>query len=550
LLKTPLMEIKIFLISLVILCSDALSTPVSSKRPHIIFFVFDDQGYNEVNWVNGNENKYVLPTLDSLAKEGVALESQYYVGPICSPSRSMLMTGRYTTRLGTHANVIYWDTPWAIAKEEEFIPQVLSEHGGYTSYGVGKYHLGAMSEWALPTQRGFHKWDGYLQGCGSIWTHVASCCTADTPLNDQEYICPKDETEDKDYRGYDWFRNDQPALDANNTRSSERIVKSAKEFLQEHAAKFSDTNEMTPIFLYVAFQNVHSPYTTEKKFYDLYADRVDLTEEEKVMYGYLSDADTAMGLIKNELEDLGFLQNSVLIYSNDNGGPGSKNVRDRNYPLRGHKTEIWEGGTMVPGLVWTQMESLLPLSRRGSKSNEVYHVTDWKPTILRLAGIDLNVLNPSLPLDGYDIWDSISQGTPSPRKEVLYNINPLCTRGQAKVPKAAIRVGDMKLLCWCFNVSGIDGATETGPVSNPEDPPGTWPSLYNLKDDPSETKNIAQENPEIVNDLVNRLKKYADEMVIPMEWEPPFQGDDYWCSDCPLHPETGPYEPWMPWIKV
>merc|ERR1719351_610500 len=86
--------------------------------------------------------------------------------------------GRYTTRLGTHANVVFWDTPWAVPKEEEFLPQVLSKHGGYTSYGVGKYHLGMMSEWALPTSRGFDKWDGYLQGCGSAWTHVASCCHA------------------------------------------------------------------------------------------------------------------------------------------------------------------------------------------------------------------------------------------------------------------------------------------------------------------------------------------------------------------------------------
>ena len=111
--------------SLLFLCTTASATsPASPSRPHVIFVLFDDQGYNEVNWVNGNDKRYVLPTLDSLASEGVALESNYYVGPICSPSRSMLMTGRYTTRLGTHANVVYWDTPWAVPKEEEFLPQV------------------------------------------------------------------------------------------------------------------------------------------------------------------------------------------------------------------------------------------------------------------------------------------------------------------------------------------------------------------------------------------------------------------------------------------
>ena len=538
------------IIFLLLLYATASSSPASPARPHIIFVLFDDQGYNEVNWNNKTGSRYILPTLDSLAAEGVALSSNYYVGPICSPSRSMLMTGRYTTRLGTHANVIYWDTPWAIAKEEEFLPQVLSKHGGYTTYGTGKYHLGMMSEWAIPTSRGFDKWDGYLQGCGSSWTHVSACCPAGSPYNDQKYVCKHGlGAKVKDYRGYDWFKNDKADLSANGTKVSDQMVLSTKEFLHEHASKFDHPDDISPVFLYLAFQNIHGPFTTKEHFYDMYKDRTDLNEDEKVMYAYLTEADTAVGAIKDELENLGYLDKSVIIYSSDNGGPNITNIRLRNYPLRGFKSQIWEGGTMVPGLVWTKMESLLPKERRGSKSHELYHVTDWKPTIMRLAGIDPKVLNQSLPLDGHDVWDSIAHGSPSPREEMLYNINPLCDRGQAQVPKAAIRVGDMKLLCWCFNVSGIDGATETGPVSNPEDPPGSWPALYNLKEDPSETTNIAHHHPEIVEDLVERLKKLGDEMVIPQEWVRPFQGKDYYCADCPLHPPTGPYEPWAPWIE-
>lgn len=406
-----------------------------------------------------------------------------------------------------------------------------------------------MSEWALPTSRGFDKWDGYLQGCGSGWTHVSSCCHAGSPYSDQKYVCNVSlGNTTKDYRGYDWFRDDKIDVSANGTKVSDRMVSSAKEFLRQHASKFDHREDISPIFLYLAFQNIHGPITTEEKFYNMYRNRADLNEEGKVLYGYLTEADAAVGAIKDGLEELGFLDNSVIIYSSDNGAPKS-GVDRRNYPLRGHKTEIWEGGTMVPGLVWTKIESLLPRERRGSRSHELYHVTDWKPTIIRLAGIDPKVLNRSLPLDGHDIWDSIAHGSPSPRDEMLYNINPLCDRGQAAAPKAAIRVGDMKLLCWCFNVSGIDGANETGPVANPDDPPGSWPALYNLKDDPSETTNIARDHPDIVNDLVERLKKLADQMVVPMEWVKPFQGKDYYCADCPLHPASGPFQPWAPWIK-
>ena len=203
-----------FIIKLILVFSFPVShsAPASSKRPHIIFFLFDDLGYNEVNWINGNENRYHLPTLDSMAREGVVFASQYYVGTICTPSRAMLMTGRYSTRLGTQSYVIYPETPWAVAKEEEFIPQILSKHAGYTNFGVGKWHLGMMAEWALPTNRGFHRWDGYLGGCKTIWTHVSACCTANSSLHDQDYICsiedqspePKDE---QDNRRYDWYRN-------------------------------------------------------------------------------------------------------------------------------------------------------------------------------------------------------------------------------------------------------------------------------------------------------------------------------------------------------
>ena len=307
------------------------SAPASPTRPHIIFILFDDQGYNEVNWVNENENRYIMPTLDSFSKEGVTLASNYYVGPICSPTRGMFMTGRYATRLGLQANVVNVGVPWAVSQEEEFVPQILSQYGGYTNYGVGKWHLGMMSEWALPTRRGFHMWDGYLQGCESGWTHVAQCCNAGSSLHDEEYVCPK--TVDPDDRGYDWFRNEKPDLSANGTKTSDRMVSSTKEFLRLHASKFNSTEDISPIFLYLSFQNIHGPYTTKEEFYSLYKNRTDFTHKEKVLYAYLTEADTAVGAIKDELEELGYLNNSVIIYSSDNGAPVSPDLKHRNYPL-------------------------------------------------------------------------------------------------------------------------------------------------------------------------------------------------------------------------
>ena len=96
---------------------------------------------------------------------------------------------------------------------------------------------------------------------------------------------------------------------------------------------------------------------------------------------------------------------------------------------------------------------------RGTISNELFHVTDWLPTIARIAGV---ATTRNFQLDGHDIWDSLTTGSPSPRTEMLYNINPLCTVGQASPPKAGIRVGKFKLLSWCYNIAGVGNATQTG----------------------------------------------------------------------------------------
>merc|ERR1719473_321910 len=129
----------------------------------------------------------ITPNLDGLAAGGVVLRS-YYVQPICSPTRSALMTGRYTVRLGTQANVIYWDTPWGVPLNETFIPQNLKD-AGYITAMFGKWHLGMFKEDYTPPRRGFDEHMGYYQGCESHYTHVAACCGAGSPDHDQDFVC-------------------------------------------------------------------------------------------------------------------------------------------------------------------------------------------------------------------------------------------------------------------------------------------------------------------------------------------------------------------------
>ena len=129
------------------------------------------------------------------------------------------------------------------------------------------------------------------------------------------------------------------------------------------------------------------------------------------------------------------------------------NVIARNFPFRGAKTQIWDGGTRVAGFVHSP---LLPKAVQGTVSHELFHVTDWAPTILALTKAGKGSHQP---FDGYDIWPSLSQASPSPRTEVLYNVNPIASC-QAGWPKAGLRVGPYKVLSWGYTIAGIGGGNQ------------------------------------------------------------------------------------------
>jgi arylsulfatase A-like enzyme len=542
----------------------------AAAKPNIVFILADDLGYNELGFTNSTRG-IITPNLDALAHQGVVMKN-YYVQPICTPTRSALMTGRYTIRLGTQASVIYWDTPWAIPINETFLPQNMQD-AGYNTAMFGKWHLGMFKEEYTPMGRGFEEHLGYYQGCGSAYTHVTSCCTAGSPDSDQNFVCAPGEWGKEDFRGLDWFRGNAtsggislPDASGNHTNSCQLIRDAAVDYIerQKGAAK--------PFYLYLPFQNVHMPYTCDKKYREMYgynessqsaSESSAFTAGEATLFGYITEMDDAVGDIVAALKRTGAYDNSVIIFSSDNGapsdapdvdhmeGPANPGWIARNYPFRGHKTQIWEGGTRVAGFVHSP--SHLPASAAGTVSEGLFHVTDWLPTIVGLAG---GTTARNFALDGKDIWPALSGGA-SPRTEMLYNVNPLCHTGQAGAPKAGLRMGDYKLLAYCYTVKGINGSAVTGPVNAPADAGKgidpelqKGPLLYDLVADPREKSNVAAQHPDVMKKMLARLAELAETMALPMVWTRPFQGEDYFCKDCPLHPPgTGAVEPWGPWVK-
>ena len=152
-----------------------VAAAAGAAPPDLWLVVADDLGYNEVNFMNATRG-IETPFLDALAADGVVL-TQYYVAPICSPTRSSLMTGKYTARLGTQSNVIYWDTPWSVPLEHAFVSERLRA-AGYDTALFGKWHLGMHADAFTPLSRGFKTHVGYYQGCESAFTHVAACRAA------------------------------------------------------------------------------------------------------------------------------------------------------------------------------------------------------------------------------------------------------------------------------------------------------------------------------------------------------------------------------------
>ena len=254
----------------------------------------------------------------------------------------------------------------------------------------------------------------------------------------------------------------------------------------------------------------------------MFANRTDLSDEQQTMFAYITELDDAIGSVISDLRASGRYDETLIIFSSDNGAPPVTGVEGRNYPLQGFKSSIWEGGQRVPGFV---AGNLVPEKLRGTWSDIMFHVTDWLPTIARITNA-----TDKLPtgIDGVDQWDVLTQeGAKPARNEMLLNLNPLCRQpdgvpgGFAKAPKAGYRIGNYKILTYCYAIPGQDNQTKLGPYVPESEKDKDWPKVFDLSKDIGETTNIRDQEPEITKQLLAKLEQYAKSSVIPMQWKPP-----------------------------
>ena len=417
---------------------------VAAPRPNILYILADDLGYNDAGFMGSEEIH--TPNLDRIARQGAVLTS-FYVQPLCSPTRASLMTGRYVCHTGVYT-VVRPHAPWGLPLEERTLAEALRE-AGYTTAIIGKWHLGEFQKAYLPTRRGFDHQYGHWFGALDYFTHLRN-------------------------GELDWHRDDQICYDKGYT--THLLAKEACRWIQE-------IPKGKPFFLYLPFNAVHSPLQVPPEYTKPYQN---LPKARRTYAGMVAAMDEAIGQVIDALEKKGVLNNTLIIFSSDNGGPRPGKWTS-NKPLRAGKGTIYEGGVRV--CAFATWPGHIP---SGKKIDEPIHIIDWYPTLIKLAG---GSLKQKLPIDGRDIWPVLTKGARSPHEALL-----LCGTSPNQV---AVRKGDWKLLVYGYTPPSLKG----------QRPLKERVELYHLATDIGERKNLASRYPEKVRELRQELDRLMKDAV-------------------------------------
>lgn len=422
----------------------------ATDKPNIIHIVADDLGWKDVGFNGATDIR--TPNLDALAKGGARL-TQFYTQSMCTPTRAALMTGRYPFRYGLQTIVIPGPANYGLDTTEYLMPQCLKA-AGYTTAIIGKWHLGHADIKYWPRQRGFDYQYGAMIGELDYFTH-------------------------SDAGVLDWFRNNKPVKE--NGYTTQLIGADAVKFIDQQSAD-------KPFYLYLTFNAPHTPYQAPQEYIDRFKDIAEPTR--RIYAGMVSCLDDEIGKVVSALDQKGLRDNTLIMFHSDNGGTTnamfagqmtdlSKTVLPcDNRPFRDGKGSLFEGGNRVAACAnW-------PGKIKPQTVDGIIHAVDLYSTFAALAEASTAECKP---LDGVNVWETIAKGTPSPRVEVIYNIEPF---------RAAVRQGDWKLIWRSLIPTSVD--------------------LYNLANDPYEKTNLAAQHPEKVAEMQERINLLGKESAQPL----------------------------------
>ena len=358
-------------VNIVGLCIGAAAMASAAEKPNVVFILSDDQGYADVGFHEGIAR---TPHLDRLKEQGMEL-TRHYVQPQCTPTRVALLSGRYPYREAMHAGVVLPNSKWGLPAETYTLAEMFKD-AGYQTALIGKWHVGHHLESQLPENQGFDYFYGLYMGM------VDNYFPPHDYLGGHALHCQRKPVKTEGYM--------------------------TDLFTEEAIKVIENKTDDKPLFLYLAYNAPHDP---------LQAKAEDLAKYPKVSYenrkAYLAMIDCmdqGIGKVLAALEKKGIRDNTLIIFTSDNGGVFYREQFAHNTPLREGKGGAYEGGVRTPALaVWNgRIEP-------GSVSGELVYMADWYATLMRLAGGKLPAAAPAI--DGLDAWP-VLRGGKSARTEV------------------------------------------------------------------------------------------------------------------------------------
>lgn len=450
------------------------------QAPNVILIVADDLGFNDISFHNGASATLPTPGIDAIAEQGIAFDNAYAGNAICAPSRAMLMTGRYSTRFGfeytpapptiaTLFDIMFRDSdalhPPLINREavdamppfgslgmpasEITLAEVLRD-AGYHTVHIGKWHLGRGAG-VRPEHQGFA--ESLLMESGLY-----------LPENHPQVVNARQDFDPLD-RAL-WLRMRYAASYNGGELFEPRGY--LTDYYTEEAVKVIQANRHRPFFLYLAHWGVHSPLQALRADYDALAHIED--HRERVYAAMLRSLNRSVDTVLETLRETGLDDNTLVIFTSDNGAPGYLGLPDLNAPYRGWKLTLFEGGVRVPLFArWPQG------IKAGSRFSQPVSHLDIFSTVAGAAGAQ----SPSdRIIDGVDLFPYVHGQKPGAPHEFIF-----WREGHYQ----GARVGNWKLM-------------------RSENPKKVW--LYNLADDPLEQHNIADQHPQRVAEFVRQLNKH------------------------------------------
>jgi len=432
-----------------------LTTAVSAEptRPNVILIMADDLGYGDVGF-NGNE-KILTPSLDQLATEGVVFNRFYTSASICSPSRAAALTGRHHYRSG----VLAAHTA-GLRVGDVTIAEALKENGYATGF-FGKWHLG----WVRPDElssRGHYS---------PPWHHgfdVAFATRSAVPTWDPNLTPFKifgHEKGEKWHPVSPYVLNGEPVTDNLEGDDSRVIMDRVIPFIREHA------QQDEPFAAVVWFHTPHDPVVAGPEYLSMYESLE--REEQRHFYGAITAMDEQIGRLRAELKDLGIEKDTILLFTSDNG-PADRATRQgiaSAGPFRGHKHTHYEGGIRVPSIIaWP--EHLEP-----AHSDYMSGLVDYFPTVMDMLGIDPSGILGKRPMDGISLYPALKGETNGERPGYL-------------------TAGYMRLFQDDNGIAIIENRYKLLRPRGSEEF-----ELYDLENDPAETRDLADDMPERVREM-------------------------------------------------